>query len=138
MKYVAKMKPPGIPEAKPEDIPYMGCYIKNINQVGVVVLQFNITLIPELIYKDDLDKVLKFVITPEDDGSDDMDPNSNKYQFDWSIITFDKKLSTIDIQLDFENADGISMGEQEDSIDVIVMDRRYFQPRIAKRRLEER
>jgi hypothetical protein len=111
MKYVAKMKPPGVPEAKPEDIPYTGCYIKSIDQLGKVVLQFNVTLIPELIYTKDLQRVLKFVITPEDDGSDDMDFNSEKYKFDWSVTGFDKQLSTIDFQLDFENADGISMGE---------------------------
>ena len=138
MKYVAKMKPPGVPEAKPSDIPYMGCYIKSIDQLGKVVLQFNITLIPELIYTEDLKRVLRFVITPEDDGSDGMDPNSEKYKFDWEVTGFDKKLSTIDFQLNFENADGISMGEQEDTIDVVVLDRRFFQPKINRRMLSKR
>lgn len=31
MKYVAKMTPPGKPEVKPTDIPFMGCYIKSID-----------------------------------------------------------------------------------------------------------
>ena len=111
MKYVAKIAPPGKEEIKPEDIPYMGCYIKNIDQLGKVKLQFNITLIPELIYKDDLLKVLRFDITPEDDGSDEDDQQGQRYQFDWEVISFDKKESTIDFQLDFKNADSISLGE---------------------------
>lgn len=54
-------------------------------------MQFNITLIPELIYTEDLKKVLRFEITPEDDGSDEMDPEGNKYNFDWSVISFNKQ-----------------------------------------------
>ena len=74
----------------------MGCYIKSLNQLGVVVLQFNITLIPELIYIEDLKKVIRFSIIPEDDGSDDMKGNSERYNFEWDVISFDKELSTID------------------------------------------
>ena len=70
MKYVAKIGPPGKPNLKPDEIPYLGCYIKSIDQLGKVVLQFNITLIPELIFEEDLKRVLRFEITPEDDGSD--------------------------------------------------------------------
>jgi hypothetical protein len=66
---------------KPEEIPYLGCYIKSISQLGVVVLQFNITLIPELIYIDDLKRVLRFTIIPEDDGSDDMEGPNDRYNF---------------------------------------------------------
>ena len=77
-------------DIKTGDIPYLGCYIKSIDQLGVVVLQFNITLIPELIYSEDLKKVLSFEITPEDDGSDAMDEKSNKYDFDWEVISFNK------------------------------------------------
>ena len=51
MKLMAKM---GSEDTKPEEIPYLGCYIESINQLGVVVLKFNITLIPELIYTEDL------------------------------------------------------------------------------------
>ena len=130
MKYLAKMSPGG--DAKPEEIPYLGCFIESIDQLGKVVLKFNITLIPELIYTEDLKKVLAFEITPQDDGSDEMDPNSNKYKFDWDVISINKEESTIDFQLDFENADGISMGELEDVIDVKVLDRRYFQPSIGR------
>lgn len=61
-----------------------------------------------------------------------MDPKGNKYNFDWDVTSFNKADSTIDFQLDFENADGISMGEQEDSIKVVVLDRRYFQPKIRR------
>ena len=77
-------------DIKTVEIPYLGCYIKSIDQLGVVVLQFNITLIPELIYSEDLKKVLSFEITPEDDGSDAMDEKSNKYDFDWEVISFNK------------------------------------------------
>lgn len=84
-------------DIKPEDIPYMGCYIQSIDQLGKVVLKFNITLIPELIYSEDLKRLLNFEITPEDDGSDEMDKQSNKYNFDWGIISFNKEESTIDI-----------------------------------------
>lgn len=80
----------------PDEIPYLGCYIKSIDQLGKVVLQFNITLIPELIYIKDLKRVLKFTIIPEDDGSDDMEGPSDRYDFDWDVISFDKDLSTID------------------------------------------
>lgn len=83
-------------DIKPEDIPYLGCYIKSINQLGLVTLKFNITLIPELVYTEDLKKVLRFEITPEDDGSDGMDGASAKYNFDWDVITFNKEESTID------------------------------------------
>lgn len=88
MSLLAQM---GSPEINPKDIPYVGCYIKSIDQLGKIVLQFNITLIPELIYTEDLKKVLRFEITPEDDGSDEMDPEGNKYNFDWSVISFNKQ-----------------------------------------------
>ena len=88
---------PGFKEKpKPEEIPYLGCYIKSLNQLGVVVLQFNITLIPELIYIDDLKRVLRFSIIPEDDGSDDMSGTTDRYDFEWDVISFDKDKSTID------------------------------------------
>lgn len=34
MTYLAKMKPPGVPEAKEEEIPTLGAYIKSIDQLG--------------------------------------------------------------------------------------------------------
>ena len=60
-----------------------------------MVLQFNITLIPELIYKDDLLRLLKFEITPADDGDDDLGAGSSKYKFDWDVTGFSKADSTI-------------------------------------------
>lgn len=87
------------------------------------------TLIPELIYKPDLLKLLRFEIIPSDDGSDDMDPGGSKYQFDWDVTGFSKADSTIDFQLDFKNADGVSSGEQEDAITVVVLNKKYFQPK---------
>ena len=111
MKYVAKIGPPGQPDIKSEDIPYLGCFIKEIDQIGILTLQFNITIIPELIYTEDLKKVLKFEITPEDDGTDSFENPGTKYEFDWDVVSFDKTLSTITFQLDFKNADSISMGE---------------------------
>ena len=89
-------------------------------------MKFNITLIPELIYTEDLKRVLKFTITPQDDGSDDFGELNEKYAFNWDVISFNKEESTIDFQIDFANADGISMGELEDIITVDVLDRRYF------------
>ena len=77
MEFIAKIKPSGESDVKQEEIPYMGCYIQSIDQLGKVVLKFNITIVPELVYADDLKKVLKFEITPEDDGSDDMDENGS-------------------------------------------------------------
>ena len=111
----------------------MGAYVKSLNQLGEAVVQFNITLIPELIYKPDLLRLLKFEIIPEDDGSDEMDVQ--KYTFDWDVKGFSKAESTITFQLDFANADRISLGQEEDQITVVVLDRRYFQP--AARRLLE-
>ena len=96
MAFLAKMQPSGKEDVKPEDIPYLGCYIESIDQLGKVVLKFNITLISELIYTNDLKKVLRFEITPEDDGSDDIDEGSNKYKFDWDVISFNKEESSID------------------------------------------
>ena len=83
-------------------------------------------MVPELLYKDDLVRLLKFKITPEDDGSDDIDGSSKKYEFDWDVTGFSKEESTIDFQLEFANADGISMGQEEDSISVDILDRKYF------------
>jgi hypothetical protein len=40
--------------------------------------------------------VLRFEITPEDDGCDDIDEGSNKYKFDWDVISFNKEESSID------------------------------------------
>jgi hypothetical protein len=34
MTMLARMKPAGEPALKPEEIPYLGCYIKSINQLG--------------------------------------------------------------------------------------------------------
>ena len=61
MTYLARFSQEDI---KPEDIPYLGCYIKSIDQLGKVVLQFNTTLVAELIYIEDLKRVLQFTLTP--------------------------------------------------------------------------
>lgn len=108
MTYLAHMKPPGDPDAKEEDIPILGAYIQSLNQLGQVTLKFNVTLIPELIYKPDLEKLLRFEIVPQDDGSDIS--RVDKLTFDWSVTGFDKDESTISFQLDFKNAPWISSG----------------------------
>ena len=54
MTFVAKMTPVGKPELKPEDFPILGSWIKSLDTIGKVTLQFNVTLVPELIYKPDL------------------------------------------------------------------------------------
>ena len=41
-------------------------------------------------------RLLKFKITPEDDGSDDIDFSNPKYNFDWDVTGFSKQDSTID------------------------------------------
>ena len=38
MTMLARMKPAGEPEVKQDDIPYVGCYIKSLNQLGQVTL----------------------------------------------------------------------------------------------------
>ena len=38
MQYVAKISPPGEADIEPEEIPYLGCYIKSIDQLGQVTL----------------------------------------------------------------------------------------------------
>lgn len=97
MDFIAKIKPDGNDDiVKKEEIPYMGCYIQSIDQLGKVVLKFNVTLVPELVYADDLKKVIKFEITPEDDGRDDMDEIASQYKFDWKVINFDKAESIIE------------------------------------------
>ena len=99
MTFVAKMTPVGEVELKPDDFPILGCWIKSLDTLGKVTLQFNVTLIPELIYKPDLERLLSFEITPEDDGSDE--DRGSKLQFDWEVTGFSKEDSTIDFQLDF-------------------------------------
>ena len=94
------------------------------------------TIIPELVYSNDLKKVLKFSITPEDEGDDNQ--NEKTYDFDWEVVGLDKQKSTIDFQLLFAKPDAISLGDTEDSISVDVLDRRYFQPNLdQKRNLQE-
>ena len=138
MKFMAKINPTSVKKLVPEEkqeIPYVGCYIESIDQLGKVVLKFNSTLIHELVYKVDLKKVLKFEIIPLDLDRDDVDQIQSLYQFDWKVTGFDKVKWTIDFQLDFKNADAISSGKDEDIIKVDILDRRYFQPEISHRLL---
>lgn len=61
---------------------------------------------PELVYTEDLKKVLNFTLIPHDP-----DEPFEKFAFNWSVVSFNKEESTIKFKIDFEYPDDISMSE---------------------------